>query len=59
MALKDTWKDLVDDESEIVVEPINDIANAVIKVEDDLGNIDTALDKIIKIQNSLINGESA
>ena len=59
MALKDTWKDLVDGESEIIVEPINDIAKAVIEVEGDLGDIDTALDKIIAIQSSLINGEGA
>lgn len=33
MALKDTWKDLVDGESEIIVEDINDIANSVIEIE--------------------------
>lgn len=33
MALKDTWKDLIDGESEIVVGDINDIANGVIEIE--------------------------
>ena len=72
MALKDTWQDLIDGESEIVVEPLNDIAHAVIANEDaiseidtqlgdieaDIGDIDTALDNIIAIQNSLIGGDA-
>lgn len=44
MALKDTWKDLEDEidgvpdsGSDITVEPINAIAHAVIKLEEDSG----------------------
>lgn len=59
MALKDTWKDLVNGESEIVVEPINELANAIIDLEDQNGEIESALDAIIAIQESLIGGESA
>lgn len=33
MALKDTWKDLVNGEIEIVVEPINELAGAIIDLE--------------------------
>lgn len=33
MALKDTWKDLEDGVSKVVVKPINDIAEAVINLE--------------------------
>lgn len=59
MALKDTWEDLVNGESEIVVEPINELASAIIALEDQNGEIESALDAIIAIQESLIGGESA
>lgn len=39
MALKDIWQNLIDGESEIVVKPINDIANAVIELERKFENI--------------------
>lgn len=58
MALKDNWKDLVNGESEIDANPINEIANSVIELEDSLGSIDDALDSIIALQNSLIGGDS-
>lgn len=57
MALKDTWKDLVNGESEIVVEPINDMARAIIALEEQNGEIENALDAIIAIQESLIGGD--
>ena len=94
--LKDTWKDLVDsttgyDGDDASAEPINRIAHAVIKLEENgggsssivldsemsdtsenavqnkvikkyvdgiTGDIETALDNIIAIQNSLIGGDS-
>lgn len=59
MALKDTWKDLVNGESEIAVEPINEMAAAIIALEEQNGEIENALDAIIAIQESLIGGESA
>lgn len=34
MALKDTWNDLIDGESEIGADDINEIANAVIELEE-------------------------
>lgn len=58
MALKDTWKDLVNGESEVVVEPINDMATAIIALEEQNVEIENALDAIIAIQESLIGGES-
>lgn len=59
MALKYTWKDLINGESEIVVEPINELAGAIIDLENQNGEIESALDAIIAIQESLIGGESA
>lgn len=58
MALKDTWKDLVNGESEVVVEPINDMATAIIALEEQNVEIENVLDAIIAIQESLIGGES-
>ena len=37
MALKDTWKKLINGESEINADDINDIANAVIDLEENGG----------------------
>lgn len=37
MALKDIWQDLIDGESDIVVDDINNIAHSVIEIEDGLG----------------------
>jgi hypothetical protein len=59
MALKDTWKDLVNGESEIAVEPINEMATAIIALEGQSDEIESALDSIIAIQESLIGGEGA
>lgn len=58
MALKDTWVDKRDDKDYVVAKDINDIATAVIDLENATDDIDTALDNIIDIQNSLIGGES-
>lgn len=65
MALKNIWKDLVDGESDIVVEDINNIAHGVIALEETNGDIEAALDiiiseqkAIIAIQNALIGGVS-
>lgn len=57
MALKDTWVDKRDDKDYAVAQDINDIAAAVIDLENATDDIDTALDNIIDIQNSLIGGE--
>lgn len=57
MALKDKWKDKVDGVDDVVAKTTNDIAHAVIDLEDSVGNIDSALDNIIEIQNSLIGGD--
>lgn len=39
MSLKNNWVDLVDGESEVVVKPINDMAHAIIEVEDNIQDI--------------------
>ncbi len=57
MALKDNWIDKVDGE-DILVKDTNDIAQAVIELENENENFDEALDRIIEIQNSLIGGDS-
>ena len=61
MALKKTWKDLVDsttgyDGDDASAEPINEIAHAVIELEENTGDVETALDGIIAMQNELIGG---
>lgn len=63
------WKDKQDGVDEILAEDINLIANAVIEtqkelnglkvaVEAQIGDIETALDGIIAIQNELIGGDN-
>lgn len=59
MAFKDKWEDKVNGRDDVDAEDINMIANAVIDIETDIGDIDTALDQIIAIQNTLIGGENA
>lgn len=56
MALKDTWVDKVDGVDEVSAEDPNQIAHAVIELEESLGAIDSALDAIIEIQETLIGG---
>ena len=58
MALKGIWTDKVDGVDDVVAKDINDIAHSVISLEETNGDIDTALDGIIAIQNSLIGGEN-
>lgn len=59
MALKDTWKDRVDGVDDVLASDPNEIAHAVIVLEENMGNIDTALDNILAIQSSLIGGREA
>ena len=59
MAFKDKWEDKVSGRDDVDAEDINMIANAVIDIETDIGDIDTALDQIIAIQNTLMGGENA
>ena len=56
MALKDTWVDKVNNVDDVDAKDINAIARSVIELEDSNGDIETALDNIIAIQNSLIGG---
>lgn len=54
MALKDTWKDRVDGVDDVLASDPNEIAHAVIELEESIGDIEIALDNIIEIQNSLM-----
>lgn len=56
MSLKDNWTDLIDGESEVVVKPINDIANATIALEENIGNIEQSLDELHNYAQALIGG---
>lgn len=56
MALKDTWKNKVNGVDYVDATDINSIAQAVIAIENNIGDIESALDSIIAIQNSLIGG---
>ena len=56
MALKDTWKNKVNGVDYVDAADINGIAQAVIDIENTIGDIESALDSIIAIQNSLIGG---
>ena len=58
MALKNNWEPLVDVADDASAEQINQIAEAVIDSEDKIGDIDTALDSILDIQNGLIGGDA-
>lgn len=54
MALKNNWKTLVDGVDGASAEQINQIAEAVIDIEEQIGDIDTALDVILDIQEELM-----
>ena len=56
MALKGTWENKVNGVDYVDATDINSIAQAVIAIENNIGNIESALDSIIAIQNSLIGG---
>lgn len=58
MALKDIWIDKINDVDDADAEDINMVAGAVIELEEQTGDIETALDNIIAIQNELIGGDS-
>ena len=53
MGLKNNWKPLVDGVDDASAEPINQIAEAVIELELQIGDIDKALDAILDIQANL------
>ena len=58
MALKDIWVDRVNNVDDVDANDINILASAIINNENTLGDVDTALDKIISIQYKLIGGDS-
>lgn len=55
MALKNNWNPLVDGESPVEVKPINDIANAVILLEDKATESDDALTMVSNKANNTAN----
>ena len=57
MALKETWRPRIDGVDDADSSAVNEIAAAVIELEKNIGNIETALDYIITIQDSLIGEE--
>jgi hypothetical protein len=56
MALKGNWQNLVDGESEIIVKTINDMAEAIIELEEIVGEVDEALDELHNYAQALIGG---
>jgi hypothetical protein len=56
MSLKGNWTDKEDGIDDVLAKDINIIAQSVIEIEEDFGDIDSALDAIIDIQNTLIGG---
>lgn len=54
MALKDIWRPRVDNVDDADSSAVNEIADAVIELEENMGDIETALDNIIAIQNELM-----
>jgi hypothetical protein len=56
MSLKDNWEDKVDGVDDVVAETTNQIAGAVIELEETIGEIDTALDTILAKQASVLGG---
>jgi hypothetical protein len=58
MALKGLWVDKVDGVDINSADDINEVAHAVIELEENTGKIESALDGIIAIQYTLIGGEN-
>jgi hypothetical protein len=58
MALKDKWTDKVDGD-DILAETTNEIARAVIELEEKNGDIDTALDELHAYAQGLVIGGDA
>lgn len=59
MSLKGNWTDKVDGVDDVLAEHINEIAHSVIELEEFIGDINSALDDIIDIQEELLipNGD--
>ena len=51
MALKDTWVDKVDDVDDVEAEIVNDIAHAIIELEEETEGIETLLADIQEVYN--------
>jgi hypothetical protein len=58
MALKEKWTDKIDGVDDVLAEDINDIAHGVIEIEENMGDIDAALDAILAIQEGIIGGDT-
>ena len=58
MALSGIWTNKIDGVDYVNADDINMVAQAVIQIEKDNGNIEAALDRILEIQNEIIGGES-
>lgn len=56
MALSEIWTDKIDGVDYINADDINMVAQAVIQIEEDNGNIEAALDAILAIQEAYIGG---
>lgn len=56
MSLKNNWVDLIDGESEVVVKPINDMAHAIIEVEE--GSIEYANNNFANALKGTASGEA-
>jgi hypothetical protein len=54
MPLKGNWTNKVDGVDDVLAEHINQIASAVILLEDEFGSVESSLDAIIQIQENLI-----
>ena len=50
------WKDKQDGIDDILAEDINSVAHGVIELQEQNGDIEQSLDRIILIQESLIGG---
>ena len=51
MSLKDIWNDLINGESDINAEDINNVAHAVIDLEENSGNGGSVIDSYTKIES--------
>ena len=56
MALKDNWVDKADGD-DILAETTNKMAHAIIELEENIGDIDVALDELHSYAQNLVGGE--
>ena len=56
MALKDTWINRTNGVDDVDAEDINNVAQAVITLENNYGEISTALDELHEYAQALVNG---